>query len=93
MSEPVAVHARVRGRVQGVYFRTFVARRANELGLTGYVCNLADGTVEVWAEGDTEQLQRLLDHLNVGPTAARVESVETDWSEDTKGYTAFRIKY
>jgi acylphosphatase len=93
MSEAVALHAVVYGRVQGVYFRTFVARRGAELGLTGYARNLPDGTVEVRAEGETKQLQRLLDHLKAGPPAARVEKVDTDWSEHTEGHTAFRIRY
>ena len=93
MSEPVALHAVVHGRVQGVYFRTFVSRRGAELGLTGYARNLPDGTVEVWAEGETAQLQRLLDHLATGPPTARVEKVDTEWSEHTEGHTAFRIRY
>jgi acylphosphatase len=79
--------------VQGVYFRTFVARRANELGLTGHVRNTPDGAVEVWAEGETGQLQKLLDDLHTGPPAARVVSVTADWSESTVGHTAFRIRY
>ncbi|HUV44218.1 MAG TPA: acylphosphatase [Dehalococcoidales bacterium] len=93
MIEPVALHAIVYGRVQGVYFRTFVVRRGAELGLTGYARNLPDGTVEVRAEGETGQLQRLLDRLKTGPPAARVEKVDTDWSANTEGYTTFRIRY
>jgi len=93
MIEPVALHAIVHGRVQGVYFRTFVVRRGAELGLTGYARNLPDGTVEVRAEGETGQLQRLLDRLKTGPPAARVEKVDTDWSTNTEGYTTFRIRY
>ena len=93
MIAPVALHAIVHGRVQGVYFRTFVVRRGAELGLTGYARNLPDGTVEVRAEGETERLQRLLDRLRTGPPAARVEKVDTDWSENTEGYTTFRIRY
>ncbi len=93
MIKPVALHAIVHGRVQGVYFRTFVARRGAELGLAGYARNLPDGTVEVRAEGETGHLQKLLDHLRIGPPAARVEKVDTDWSRNTEGYTTFRIRY
>ena len=93
MVKPVALHAVVRGRVQGVYFRTFIIRRGAELGLTGYAHNLPDGSVEVRAEGETGQLQELLDHIRTGPPAARVEEVNTDWSEHTEGYTVFKIKY
>ena len=93
MTKPVALRAVVRGRVQGVYFRSFVARRGTELGLTGYARNLPDGTVEVWAEGNTAHLQKLLDHLATGPPAARVEKVDTEWSEHTEGYAAFKTGY
>jgi len=93
MSEPVALRAVVHGRVQGVYFRSFVTRRGSELGLTGYARNQPNGTVEVWAEGETVQLQRLLDDLASGPPGARVNRVDTEWSEHTEGHTAFRIRY
>ena len=93
MGEPVALHAVVHGRVQGVYFRSFVTQRGTELGLTGSARNLPEGTVEVWAEGDAAQLQKLLGLLAAGPPPARVEKVDTEWSEHTEGHTAFRIRY
>jgi acylphosphatase len=93
MNDLAAVHAIVQGRVQGVYFRAFAARRATELGLTGYARNLADGTVEVWAEGEREQLKRLIGHLESGPPAARVQKVVTEWSEYTGEYKGFNVKY
>ena len=93
MIGPITLHAIVHGQVQGVYFRSFVVNRGKELGLTGYTRNLPDGTVEVRAEGYTAQLQKLLDELKKGPPAARVSMVDTDWSEDTEGHTAFRIRY
>jgi len=93
MNDPAAVNAIVHGRVQGVYYRAFVRRRAAELGLTGYARNLPDGTVEVRAEGEREQLQRLIGYLESGPPAARVEKVVTDWSEYTGNYTGFSAKY
>ena len=93
MSELTAVRATVYGRVQGVYFRDFVTRRARELDLTGYVCNTPERTVEVRAEGERKQLQELIDHLKVGPPAARVEKVVTNWSEHTEGYTGFSVRY
>ncbi len=93
MNEPVAVNVTVHGRVQGVYYRAFARRRATELGLTGYARNLPDGTVEVRAEGDREQLHQLIGYLKNGPPAARVEKVVTDWSEYTGNYTGFSVKY
>ena len=89
-----SVQAIVYGYVQGVYFRNFVARRANELGLVGYVRNLHDREeVEVVAEGERRRLEELVSHLHVGPPAAKVERVVTTWSEHTGRYTEFRIKY
>jgi len=93
MGGSMALNAIVHGYVQGVYFRTFVVRKGAELGLTGWTRNLPDGTVEVWAEGGTEQLQALVDHLWAGPPAARVRKVDTEWTEQTEGHTTFRIRY
>ena len=83
----------VHGRVQGVFFRSFVAEVATKLGLFGYVRNLRDGTVEVYAEGEKEQLEELIEHLKVGPPAARVAKVATNWSEYTGNYSSFKISY
>ena len=66
----------VRGRVQGVGFRWYVWREAGRLGLKGVARNLADGTVEVLAEGQDEALSDLERALRRGPTAARVDGVD-----------------
>ena len=63
---------RLEGRVQGVGFRAFVRRRAQELGLDGWVRNAADGTVEAEAAGDRASLDAFEDHLRQGPPAGRV---------------------
>lgn len=78
-----ALHAIVRGRVQGVGFRFFVERQANGLGLAGWVRNISDGAVEVLAEGAMPQLEALLASLQRGPRFAQVEAVESDWREAT----------
>lgn len=93
MTDVASVQAVVCGYVQGVFFRTFVAEWANELGLTGYVRNLRGGTVEVLAEGERKQVEKLIGYLKVGPPGARVEKVVTNWSEYTGGYSGFRIRY
>ena len=93
-SDLASLQATVYGYVQGVFFRAFVSRRAGELGLTGYVRNLPGGeAVEVLAEGERKQLEELISHLKVGPPAARVERVVTNWSEYTGSYSHFSIKY
>ena len=66
----------VSGRVQGVGFRWFVLRRAEELGVTGWARNLPDGTVEVVGVGDSEVLVRFEESLNSGPRFASVDNVE-----------------
>ena len=66
----------VRGRVQGVGFRYFVEDCARRLGLAGYVKNRFDGTVEVYAMGDSSQLAALKKQLWTGPRFGRVENVE-----------------
>jgi acylphosphatase len=65
----------VSGRVQGVGFRWFVLRHAERNGLTGYARNLADGRVEVVANGDARSHAQLADALGRGPAAARVDEV------------------
>lgn len=88
-----SLHAIVRGRVQGVYFRAFVQHHAATLGLTGYVRNLHhDMTVEVWAEGNQEKLEKLLSHLHQGPPPARVDKVDVEWAEYTGGFPSFEIR-
>ena len=83
----------VYGRVQRVFFRDFTSQQAVELELTGYVRNLPDGqAVEVQAEGERGKLERLIEHLKVGPPKAKVERVETDWSEYSGGYSGFDIR-
>ena len=67
---------RVRGRVQGVYFRWWTRRRAADLGLWGTVQNRPDGTVEAHAAGEPEALEAFAAELEIGPPSARVEGVD-----------------
>lgn len=92
MSDEAArqLRAFVHGRVQGVGFRAFVARRAGELGLQGYAHNLSDGvSVEVIAEGSRAALEALLAALRVGPSGAYVERVDDSWGEASGAYRGF----
>ena len=74
----------VTGRVQGVGFRWFVRQEARRLGVAGWVRNLPDGSVELAAGGAAPAVQRLLDHVRVGPDASQVEAVTTDELEVTE---------
>ena len=94
MTELASFQAIVYGFVQGVFFRAFVSRQAAELGLTGYVRNLPSGeAVEVKAEGERKQLQKLLSYLKVGPPPASVDRVVIHWSKYTGSYSDFMIRY
>ena len=93
MTDLASVRLIVHGYVQGVYFRDFTSRQAIELGLTGYVRNLSKGTVEVQAEGERKQLEKLISYLKVGPPAAKVTKVVTNWSEYTGRYSRFSVRY
>ncbi|MFW5416722.1 acylphosphatase [Nocardiopsis sp. CNT-189] len=87
--EPVRLTAWVRGRVQGVGFRWWTRARALELGLTGAATNLADGRVEVVAEGGRDGCARLLELLEGGGAPGRVDSVVPRWSEYRGSFTGF----
>ncbi|HEU4750954.1 MAG TPA: acylphosphatase [Acidimicrobiia bacterium] len=73
-----AVHAVVTGRVQGVTYRHATRTAARGLGLVGWVRNLGDGRVEVWAQGDDDGVTKLVDWLWLGPAGAVVMAVESD---------------
>ncbi|MBL7124854.1 MAG: acylphosphatase [Dehalococcoidales bacterium] len=94
MSDLASVRVTVYGYVQGVYFRDFACRQARALGLTGYVRNLRQTeAVEVEAEGERAQLEKLIGYLEVGPPAATVTRVATAWSEYTGNHSDFKIRY
>ena len=86
------LHASVEGRVQGVGFRYFVVEKAQSLGLTGWVRNRWDDTVEVTAEGTRSDLETLLKYLQRGPTAASVAKVQSEWEEATGEFRSFWVK-
>lgn len=79
----------VKGRVQGVGFRWWTRARALELGLTGSATNLADGRVQVVAEGPEPALRALLDLLRGGTAPGRVEFVAERWSPARGDYEGF----
>lgn len=86
------MHIKVYGRVQGVGFRYFTYTKAIELGLSGWVKNLADGSVEIKAVGSKELLDRFLAYIKVGPTysevmhtVVEVESTDVIYSRFTMG--------
>ena len=85
-----SVHVIVRGRVQGVGFRAFVAREAEALGLDGWTRNRRSGTVEVVVSGEAETVDRMLAALRGGPPGSLVsDASESDYPADL--VTGFRV--
>jgi acylphosphatase len=85
----VRLTAWVHGRVQGVGFRWWVRARALELGLVGFAANLADGRVEIVAEGPQEACQALLAALRGPGTPGRVRTVVDRWGRSRGGIAGF----
>jgi acylphosphatase len=73
-----AVHAYVSGQVQQVGFRQACRQVARSLGLVGWARNLADGRVEIFAQGESDEVDRLVEWLWTGPALALVTGVESD---------------
>jgi acylphosphatase len=93
MTESASIKAIVFGHVQGVFFRAFIAEHAKKLGLTGFTCNAANGVeVEVEAEGDKDRLEKLIEHLKIGPPSAKVENVTVNWGKYSGKYHSFGIR-
>ncbi|HEY6057716.1 MAG TPA: acylphosphatase [Candidatus Limnocylindrales bacterium] len=85
------VHLLIRGRVQGVGFRYFVVRRAEQLGVAGWVRNRRDGSVELEAEGPRTALETLVAAARQGPTGARVAAVDEQWSDREARHRGFQV--
>lgn len=90
----VCTIAWVHGRVQGVGFRYSTQHEAQRLGLTGYARNMNDGSVEVVACGEAEQVEHLVAWLKAGgPRSAHVEKVLTEPHQPSQDWTDFSIRY
>ncbi len=77
----ISVRCYVTGRVQGVWFRASTQKKAEELGLCGWVCNLPDGRVEILLQGETEAVKALKQWLWQGPPLAKVIAVQCETVE------------
>ena len=72
------------GVVQGVGFRYYTLRMAKKLGLVGYVKNLNNGGVEIMADGEKQNIMKLIEEVRIGPPGASVENLKIIW-ETPKG--------
>ena len=95
MDKITRLHAVVEGQVQGVGYRYWAHHTAERLGgITGYVRNLPDGTVEAMAEcAERTPLEVFLHELHVGPNAAQVTAVKANWEENVSSRVSgsFRV--
>jgi acylphosphatase len=87
------VHARVRGRVQGVAYRASTQYEAQRLGLVGWVKNREDGSVELEAQGPSDVVEQLLAWCRKGPSLAQVTSVDVSDVDVEPDAAAFEIRY
>jgi acylphosphatase len=88
-----AVRVRVGGRVQGVGFRYHVLRAARRHGAVGWVRNLPDGDVELWAEGSDEGLEALVDDVRRGPQFSRVDRCDVERQPAGGEFASFDVRY
>lgn len=88
----IAVHVRVSGRVQGVFYRAFTKDLAKELGVKGWVRNIPGGGVEAVLEGERQKVGELLRLMKSGPAGSMVLGMELSELE-CKNYEDFTIEY
>jgi acylphosphatase len=81
----------IRGRVTGVFFRAATQREAKRLGISGWVRNRQDGTIEFVAEGEEDAIKEMISWAQHGPSAARVDDVDVRWRSYTGEFSDFRI--
>jgi len=88
----VRVHVFVSGKVQGVFFRSSTKDMAQELGLSGWVKNLADGRVEALFEGKNDVVEKMIEWCKIGPEFSKVTGLEVI-KEDYQGeFSGFLLK-
>ena len=90
-AETITKHYFISGRVQGVGFRAFTQRLADELRLMGWVRNTTDGRVEAMVSGPPEAMQAFEAHIRVGPPHGQVDGVEVSLG-DPSGLNEFEIR-
>ena len=91
--EKEEIYCCVRGKVQGVTYRMFAAKHARHLALVGYVRNMRDFTVEVVAQGFSDNLEKFIEHLRKGSFGSHVSNVEVTWRELSGTFEGFEIQY
>ena len=91
--EHLRAHVIVHGLVQGVWFRASTRDEADRLGVSGWVRNLPDGSVEAVFEGDKKKVEEVVGWCHRGPSGAKVSKVEIVWEPYTREFDHFDIRY
>ena len=91
--EVIEMHAIIRGYVQGVFFRATTREYAQRIGIAGTVRNVPDGTVEIFAQGTREQLDRLMDMLLADSGPGHVDEVNKSFAPLVRKFNGFSVIY
>ncbi|KAL1794061.1 hypothetical protein ACET3X_007482 [Alternaria dauci] len=86
------IQYKVEGRVQGVNFRSFTQKQAKSIGVTGFVTNASDGSVQGEAQGSEEKINQFIQHLHKGPSAASVSKVDHSDISSKDGESSFNVQ-
>ncbi len=93
MQEKVRAHTVISGRVQGVFFRMETKQAAERFGVSGWVKNRREGTVEAVFEGDRDCVEDVLKWCRQGPPLSRVSDVDLQWETYTGEFSGFNVTY
>ncbi len=91
--EKIRAHIFVSGKVQGVFFRENTRKKAEKLGVSGWVKNLGDGRVEAVFEGDRGNVEEMTNWARKGPFWAKVEGIDVVWEDFKAEFKGFEIRY
>lgn len=93
MEEKIRAHIFVSGKVQGVFYREKTRKRAEKLGVTGWVKNLLDRRVEAVFEGDKKKVEEIVNWARSGPIWAKIEALDVIWEDFQGEFNSFEIRY
>ncbi len=84
-------HVFIKGKVQGVFYRSWLHKESLEFGLVGFVKNLEDGRVEALFEGEKEKIEEIIEKCRDGSKASEVSHIDVMWEEAKGDYHDFVI--
>ena len=93
MQKKARVHLIIHGYVQGIFYRASTRETALSLGLSGWVRNMTDGSVEALFEGPVENLHNAIEWCRQGPPGAKVSKIDEKWSDSKAEFDSFEIKH